>query len=52
MLLLGLHWGPDFTAAHAMTRILWLAGLTVVGAVVYGVAMLALGFRLRELQGH
>jgi putative peptidoglycan lipid II flippase len=52
MLLVGLHWGPDFTAVRAMTRILWLAGLTIAGAVVYGVAMLGLGFRVRELHGH
>jgi putative peptidoglycan lipid II flippase len=51
-LLLGLRWGPDFTAVGAVTRILWLAGLTVAGAVTYGMAMLALGFRPRELREH
>ncbi|HEY2346690.1 MAG TPA: murein biosynthesis integral membrane protein MurJ [Xanthomonadaceae bacterium] len=52
VLLLGLHWGPDFTAVRATTRILWLAGLTVAGAAVYGAAMIALGFRPRELREH
>jgi len=52
MLLVGLHLGPDFTAVGAMTRILWLAGLTVAGVIAYGAAMWAMGFRLRELHGH
>jgi putative peptidoglycan lipid II flippase len=52
ILLLGLHWGPDFTAVSALTRILWLAGLTVAGVIAYGIAMMALGFRPRELREH
>ena len=52
ILLLGLHWGPDFTAVGAVKRIVWLAGLTVAGVIAYGIAMLALGFRPRELREH
>ncbi len=52
VLVAGLHWGPDFTAVPAVTRIAWLSGLTIAGAVVYVAAMLALGFRPRELREH
>ncbi len=51
-LLLGLHVAPDFTAAAATTRIAWLAILVAGGGVTYGLAMLALGFRPRELREH
>ncbi|MEO5596825.1 MAG: murein biosynthesis integral membrane protein MurJ [Lysobacteraceae bacterium] len=51
-LLLGLHLAPEFTAADATARILWLALLVGGGAGVYAIAMLAMGFRLRELHAH
>jgi putative peptidoglycan lipid II flippase len=51
-LLLGLHLGPDFTTAAVMSRIVWLGALVLGGGGVYGLAMLALGFRIQELRGH
>jgi putative peptidoglycan lipid II flippase len=52
VLLIGLHFGPDFTQAGAVSRIVWLGALVVGGGGVYGLVMLAMGFRLRELRGH
>lgn len=52
VVLLGLHLGPDFTSAALASRILWLGMLVLGGAGVYGLAMLALGFRMRELREH
>lgn len=50
--LLGMHLGPDFTKVTATWRILWLGALVAGGGAVYGLAMLALGFRMRELHEH
>src|SRR5207342_1891718 len=50
--LLGMHWAPDFTKAALASRILWLGLLVAGGVAVYGVAMLVMGFRLRELREH
>ncbi|WP_460729111.1 murein biosynthesis integral membrane protein MurJ [Lysobacter rhizosphaerae] len=44
--------GPDFLVASAAVKILWLAGIVVGGAVVYGAVMLSLGFRTRDLGKH
>jgi putative peptidoglycan lipid II flippase len=49
---LGLHWAPDFTVVPTMQRIAWLALLVVGGIVVYLAAMLAVGFRPRDLREH
>lgn len=48
----GLHWAPDFTKVAFASRALWLGLLVTGGAGVYAVAMLVLGFRLRELREH
>ena len=50
--LIGLQIAPDFTTTAMISRVLWLGALVVGGAGVYGLAMLALGFRMRELRGH
>jgi putative peptidoglycan lipid II flippase len=50
--LLGMHWAPDFTKAALASRILWLGLLVTGGVAVYGLAMLVMGFRLRELREH
>ncbi|MFC5578545.1 murein biosynthesis integral membrane protein MurJ [Lysobacter niabensis] len=52
VILVGLRWTPDFTTADAWTRIVNLAGLVVGGVVVYLVALIALGFRPRDLREH
>jgi len=52
VILVGLQWTPDFTTADAWTRIVNLAGLVVGGVVVYLVALIALGFRPRDLREH
>jgi len=50
--LVGLHWAPDFTQAALMQRIVWLGVLVVGGVSIYLLAMLAVGFRLRDLREH
>ena len=50
--LFALHVAPDFTQAPWLSRIIWLGALVVGGAGVYGAAMLAMGFRMRELHAH
>jgi putative peptidoglycan lipid II flippase len=50
--MLGLRLGPDFTKVETLWRIVWLSGLVVGGAGAYGLAMLAMGFRMRELHEH
>jgi putative peptidoglycan lipid II flippase len=50
--LAGLQWAPDFTAATLTQRLLWLFGLVGVGVAVYALAMVAQGFRPRELREH
>jgi putative peptidoglycan lipid II flippase len=47
--LFGLRQAPDFTQVAFASRILWLGVLVAGGVGVYGVSMLALGFRMREL---
>jgi putative peptidoglycan lipid II flippase len=48
----GLWLAPEFTAMGAWTRVWWLAGLVGGGALAYALAMLALGFRLRDFREH
>ncbi len=48
----GLWIGPDFTVVALLPRILWLSGLVGAGVGAYALAMLALGFRMRELHEH
>lgn len=50
--LLGLHWAPDFTVVGLWQRVGWLVALVTTGVVVYAVAMVAMGFRPRELREH
>ena len=50
--LYGLHLAPDFTEVGKGQRMGWLALLVGGGAVTYGVAMLALGFRPRDFREH
>ena len=51
-LLAGLHLAPDFTVVDKWQRIGWLATLVFGGAAVYGLSMLALGFRPRDFREH
>ena len=51
-LLLALHWIPDFTAIGKWERIGYLALLVGGGGAVYLAALLALGFRPRDLREH
>lgn len=48
----GLQLAPDFTAVDKWQRIGWLLALVGGGAAVYALAMLALGFRLRDFREH
>ena len=50
--LAGVHWAPDFTEIPALDRVFWLGVLVVGGLSVYLMAMLLLGFRLRDLREH
>jgi len=52
LLLAGKHFGPDFTQVGFVQRVVWLALYVAGGAGVYGAAMLAMGFRPRELREH
>lgn len=51
-LCLGLRFAPEFTGMDAWPRVWWLAGLVGGGALVYALAMLALGFRPRDFREH
>jgi putative peptidoglycan lipid II flippase len=51
-LLVGLYWAPDFTQVGVAQRIVWLGVLVGGGGVVYLLAMLAVGFRPRDLREH
>ncbi|MBS0225964.1 MAG: murein biosynthesis integral membrane protein MurJ [Proteobacteria bacterium] len=51
-LLVGLHYAPDFTQAPPLMRIVWLGVLVAGGGLVYGLAMLTLGFRLSDFREH
>ena len=51
VLLAGLHWLPDFTGMGKWQRIGGLGLLVGAGGLSYLVAMLALGFRPRDLRG-
>ena len=51
-LLLALHWAPDFTVIGKWARIGYLAALVGGGGLVYLMALLALGFRPRDLREH
>ena len=48
----GLQVAPDFTVVDKWQRIGWLGALVSGGALVYAVAMLVLGFRLRDFREH
>lgn len=48
----GLQVAPDFTVVDKWQRIGWLGALVGGGALVYAVAMLLLGFRLRDFREH
>ncbi len=48
----GLQVAPDFTVVDKWLRIGWLGALVGGGALVYAVAMLVLGFRLRDFREH
>ncbi len=48
----GLQVAPDFTVVDKWQRIGWLAALVGGGALVYALAMLGLGFRLRDFREH
>lgn len=50
--LYGLHLAPEFTLVDKWQRIGWLGALVTGGAAVYGLAMLALGFRPRDFREH
>lgn len=50
--LYGLHLAPDFTLVDKWQRIGWLGTLVLGGALTYALAMLALGFRLRDFREH
>jgi putative peptidoglycan lipid II flippase len=52
VLLLGLHWIPDFTTMDKWHRIGWLLALVGGGGAVYVIGLLALGFRPRDLREH
>ncbi|WP_202908999.1 murein biosynthesis integral membrane protein MurJ [Cognatilysobacter segetis] len=49
---LGLWWAPDFTTVSTARRITWLAVLVGGGVFVYLAALLAMGFRPRDLREH
>lgn len=51
-LLVALHWTPDFTLIGKWERIGYLAVLVGGGVSVYLLALLALGFRPRDLREH
>ena len=51
-LLAGLHWAPDFTKVTLLQRVVWLAVLVFGGVASYLLAMLAVGFRPRDLREH
>ena len=48
----GQWFGPDFTKIAALQRVLWLGALVAAGVGAYGIAMVAMGFRPRELREH
>jgi putative peptidoglycan lipid II flippase len=50
--LAGLWVAPDFTQVALAQRVLWLGVLVVGGGTVYLLAMLAVGFRPRDLREH
>jgi putative peptidoglycan lipid II flippase len=50
--LLGKYLAPDFTTAPVLARIGWLLALVAAGGVAYAIALLAMGWRLRELREH
>jgi len=51
-LLVALHWIPDFTVIGKWERIGYLAVLVGGGGAVYLGALLAVGFRPRDLREH
>jgi len=51
VLLLGLHFLPEFTTMGTWTRVAWLAALVVGGGAVYAVAMVALAAKRASQAG-
>jgi len=51
VVLIELHWAPEFTSAGKWERGGWLALLVGSGVVAYAAALVALGFRPRHLRG-
>src|SRR5699024_5952635 len=41
-------WMPEWTSGHMLSRVVRLLALVAVGAATYFVALVALGFRLRD----
>jgi putative peptidoglycan lipid II flippase len=52
VLLVALHWIPDFSGLDKWHRVGFLAALVGGGALVYAGTLLALGLRPRDLRGH
>ena len=52
VVLVGLHWAPDFTVAPVPARVTWLLSLVAAGAIAYALTLVAMGWRLRELRDH
>ena len=52
VLLLGLHWAPEFTRAGFWTRMSWLLGLVTAGSGTFFVVQWAMGFRPADLRAH
>jgi putative peptidoglycan lipid II flippase len=50
--LLGEHLAPDFTTAPVASRLGWLLALVAAGGLAYALALVALGWRPRELREH
>ncbi|WP_207780867.1 murein biosynthesis integral membrane protein MurJ [Cognatiluteimonas telluris] len=50
--LAGKSLAPDFTSAPVLARIGWLLALVAAGGGAYAIALLAMGWRLRELREH
>ena len=50
--LLGEYFAPDFTIAPVAARLVWLLALVAAGGLAYGIALVAMGWRPRELREH
>jgi putative peptidoglycan lipid II flippase len=52
VLVVALHWVPDFSSLDKWHRVGYLGALVGGGGLVYVAALLALGLRLRDLRAH